>query len=160
MFLFAYTHTITKFSKTFYSSKFLIITMIKLSRNLSIYKFSTFLKLLTRFILDRGHRYRRWRWLDICVWLKLRQFLLLALHRTFGKTFRKLRCHEGHLHGLLGRRLMLDRGWVCLWEDRHVWVFIYTCGLSLLLHWGSLTNNFLFFYKNSKTLQRKYKKVI
>lgn len=129
MFLFACTYTITKFSKTFYSSKFLISTMIKFSQNLSIYKFST---LLTRHILDRGHRYRRWRWLDIRLWLKLRQFLLLALHRAFGKTFRKLRGHEGHLHGLLGRRLMLDRGWVCLWEDRHVWVFIYTCGLSLL----------------------------
>lgn len=132
MFLFACTHTITKFSKTFYSSKFLISTMIKFSQNVSIYKFSTFLKLLTRFILDRCHRYRRWRWLDIRLWLKLCQFLLLALHRTFGKAFRKLRGHEGHLSGLLGRRLMLDRGRVCLWEDRHVWVFSYTCGLSLL----------------------------
>lgn len=142
--------------------------MIKYSRNLSFYKFSTFLKLLTRHILDRGHRYRRWRWLDICLWLKLCQFLLLALHRTFGKTFRKLRGNEGHLHGLLGRRLMLDRGWVCLWEDRHVWVFIYTCGLSLLpiegpsliVFYCSLSRESFshFFYKNSKTLQKKYQK--
>lgn len=123
--------------------------MIKFSQNLSIYKFSTFLKLLTRHILDRGHRYRRWRWLDICLWLKLRQFLLLALHRTFRKTFRKLRGHEGHLYGLLGRRLMLDRGRVCLWEDWYMWVFGSTCGLSLLLYWGSLNNSFLLLFHES-----------